>query len=105
MNKDLQTKFLHNTDDTGRHIVVSSRTGHRYAVEPIGDPHNKWGSIDPVTGKLMNKKGAGKFKGSIEPEESLITEENGFDNIVTIGPGKSPMAVIETLDAKYPDKV
>lgn len=69
------------------------------------DPHSDWGSIDPATGKLMNKKGAGKYKGSVEEDESLIKEENGFVKIHELKPGISPHAYIEMLDAEYPDKV
>jgi len=84
--------------------VVSIRTGKQYYVEPIGKPHTKWGSIDPATGALMNKKGAGKYEGSINEDESLITEENGFKNIKMFEPGQSPYAYIEEVDAQYPDK-
>ena len=79
MNSTFRTKFLTNTDDTGRFIVVSQRTGRTYYVEPIETAHTpKWGSVDPATGELMHKKGDGKFRGGISPNESLITPENGF---------------------------
>lgn len=100
-------KFLTNTDASGRFIVTSKRTGKTYAVEPIGDPHVNWGSIDPANKKkdapLMHKKGDGKYRGSIDEKDSLITEENGFTNIQMLTPGTSPLAVIDQLDAKYPD--
>lgn len=101
-------KFLTNTDDTGRFIVSSPRTGKRYFVEPVGDPHIEWGSIDPAAGakgKLMHKKGDGKYRGSIDAQDSLITEANDFKNIVTLEPGMSPMAYINNIDATYPDVV
>ena len=104
MTPEFRKKFLEKSEHTGRHLVVSYRTGKTYAVEAIGDPHIKWGSIDPASGDLMNKKGAGKYRGSIEEEDSLITEENGFKNIKTFKPGQSPYAYIEELDAQYPDK-
>lgn len=105
MNNEIMKKFLTNTDHTGRFIVSSIRTGKRYAVEPIGNPHVEWGSIDPALGlgsKLMHKKGNGKYRGSIDAEDSLITEENGFKNIVTLDIGTSPYAYIDMIDAKYP---
>ena len=103
----LRSKFLTNTDDTGRFIVFSPRTGRSYYVEPIETAHTpKWGSIDPATGNLMHKKGDGKFKGGIRPDESLITVENGFDEdkIHMLERGTSPLHAIDVLDAKYPDK-
>jgi hypothetical protein len=100
-----QKKFLTNTDQTGRFLVKSFRTGKTYAVEPIGDPHREWGSIDPAAGakgKLMHKKGDGKYRGSIDEQDSMITEANGCTNIQMLSPGTSPHAVIDRLDAKYP---
>jgi len=104
MKQEIVQKFLTNTDETGRFIVSSPRTGRTYFIEPIGDPHIAWGSIDPATKKLMNKKGAGKYTGSIEEKDSMITEENGFKNIRMLPPGTSPLAAIEFVDAQYPDK-
>ncbi len=102
MDSKLLKKFLTNTDETGRFIVCSKRTGKKYFVEPIGTVKTNWGSIDPATGDLMNKKGHDKYKGSIEPNESLITPENGFKNIITLDKGVSPLAYIDWIDAKYP---
>jgi hypothetical protein len=96
---------LTNTDETGRFIVHSMRTGVTYYVEPIlGAQTPKWGSIDPATGKLMNKKGHDKYTGAVTKDESLITEANGFKNVEMLEPGLSPLAVIEHRDAKYPGK-
>jgi len=86
---------------------VSQRTGRTYYVEPIETAHTpKWGSVDPATGELMHKKGDGKFRGGISPNESLITPENGFkeDKIHMLEAGVSPFHAIDVLDAKYPDK-
>lgn len=102
MNEDVRKKFFFETEHTGRFVVQSYRTGKKYFIEPIGDPHIAWGSIDPATGDLRNKKGAGKYRGSITADESLITESNGFKNIELLGPGCSPMMAIEARDAKYP---
>lgn len=105
MNETIRSKFLTNTDDTGRFIVFSERTGRTYFVEPIMYEHGAaWGSIDPATKKLVNKPGAGKYRGAINPEESLITVENGFKNITELDKGTSPLHAIEVLDAKYPDR-
>lgn len=100
-----RTEFLTNTDETGRFIVTSGRTGKTYFVEPIkGANTPKWGSIDPATGDLMNKKGHDKYTGAVSEKESLITENNGFKNITVLENGVSPMSAIEALDSKYPDK-
>ena len=107
MDTTFRTRFLINTDDTGRFIVISKRTGRTYFVEPIETAHTpKWGSIDPATGELMHKKGDGKYRGGISPAESLITPENGFDadKIHLLDRGTSPHLAIDFLDAKYPDK-
>lgn len=102
---DLRTQFLTNTDDTGRFIVYSTRTGRTYFVEPIVSGHTPaWGSVDPATGDLMHKKGDGKFRGGISANESLITKENGFEKIHMLEKGVSPHHAIDVLDAKYPTK-
>lgn len=93
--------FLINSSDTGRFIVKSFKTGKEYFIEPIGDPHIEWGSLDPASKEMNNKKGWKKYKGSIEKEESLITKENGFDNIYELKPGESPLGFIEKLDNEY----
>jgi hypothetical protein len=103
-NLEFRKKFLTNTDETGRYIVKSIRTGKTYYVEPIGSPYVQWGSIDPVTKKLVNKKGHDKYRGSIDMEDSMISEENGFTNIQLLPAGTSPASAIEVLDSKYPDK-
>lgn len=108
MNDNLKSKFLTNTDDTGRFIVYSKRTGRSYFVEPIMGAHTpEWGSIDPATGNLMHKKGDGKYKGGIRADESLITPENGFapEKITMLDVGVSPLNAIDVIDAKYPDAV
>ncbi len=106
MATEFSARFLSGRDDTGRFIVASVRTGKRYYVEAIGDPHISWGSVIPGDDShLAVKKGWGKNKGSIEPEESLITAENGFEKITMLEPGISPHAYIDMLDAQYPDKV
>ena len=106
MNADFTKKFLTNTDETGRFIVYSQRTGRRYFVEPIdnGNVRTEWGSIDPATGNLMNKKGHDKYKGAVTEKESLITEQNGFQKITMCEPGMSPHSMIDFIDSKYPDK-
>lgn len=108
MDTQFREQFLTNTDDTGRFIVTSKRTGRQYFVEAIDDRSatdwTKWGSIDPATGKLMNKHGFRKYHGAVSSKESLITSENGFKKITVLEPGTSPLLAIEDLDAQYPDQ-
>jgi hypothetical protein len=108
MNPELMKKFLTSTDETGRFIVSSPRTGKTYAVEPIDNRSKtdwtEWGSIDPASGKMMNKPGFRKYAGAIDEKDSLITEDNGFKNIKMLEPGDSPLAVIDMIDSGYPDK-
>ena len=103
----LRKQFLTNTDETGRFIIYSTRTGRSYFVEPTVTEHTPvWGSIDPATGKLMNKKGHDKYRGGINANESLITTENGFapDKITMLDRGTSPHNAVDVIDARYPDK-
>ena len=102
ITEELKKRFLFNTDETGRFIVTSFITGKEYYVEVIGDGRGgEWGSYNPGTGNIEHKKGAGKYTGSIQPEESLITEENGFIKIWETPVGASPFAEIDRRDKEY----
>lgn len=57
-----------------------------------------WGDIDPATKKVTGSYGM-KYKGSIKEDESMITEENGFDKII-YGTG-SPYATIEKMHDEW----
>ena len=104
MNADFTSRFLSNTDETGRFMFHSKRTGRSYFVEPILGAHTpEWGSIDPATGKLVNKKGTGKYTGGVNEADSLIIKENGFKTITMLDKGVSPFHAIDVMDAKYPD--
>jgi len=97
--------FLVDSEDTGRHIVKSIRTGREYYVEPIGDGRMAdWGSYNPSTGNIEHKKGAGKCAGSVREIESIVTKENGFDEVHFVDSG-SPYEQINKLDEKYPDLI
>lgn len=103
--QDFRKRFLISRDDTGRFIVDSYRTGKSYFVEPIGpDRAADWGSYNPSTGKIENKKGFDKHRGAIDESDSLINSKNGFkdENIHYTGIGSSPMSYIDMLDSKYP---
>ncbi|WP_046742981.1 hypothetical protein [Kordia zhangzhouensis] len=100
MRHDVLQKFLYKTEDSGRFLVTSKRTGVTYFVEPIdsGKPTNLWGDLDPATKKLTGDYG-NKRRGAVLAEESLITEENGFQNI-SIFKG-SPLGEIDRRDQLY----
>ena len=102
MNEDIRKRFLINNDDTGRFLVTSTKTGKTYFVEAIdSDELTKWGDYDPATKKFQTENYGQKYKGSIKPEESMITEENGFTNIHTLGVGVSPLDYINRIDNEY----
>ena len=82
--------------DTGRYYVVDQKTGRKFCVEPISGNNTSWGDIDPATKKLTGSYGK-KHKGSIDLDESIITEENGFKNIVVLEVGESPSDYINRL--------
>ena len=101
--QEFRNRFLTDRDESGRFIVKSFRTGKSYFVEPIGaDRPADWGSFNPSTGNIENKKGFDKFRGSISENESMITKENGFEKIHYAGIGSSPMSYIDELDSKFP---
>lgn len=105
MDNDFKKKFLFNRDETGRFIVKSIKTGKSYFVEVIdGDERTKWGDVDPATKKMIGSYGD-KYKGSIRKEESMITKENGFDKIHTLGVGESPLDYINRIDDEYFEKM
>ena len=81
--------------DNGRYTYTDIKSGRKFVIEPIGDDRNNWGDFDPVTKKFTGNYGE-KHRGSIDEKESIITKENGFKNIVDLGPGISPESYIET---------
>ena len=105
MDNDFKKRFLFNRDETGRFIVKSVKTGKSYFVEVIdGDERTNWGDVDPATKKMTGSYGD-KYKGSIRKEESMITKENGFDKIHTLGVGESPLDYINRIDDEYFEKM
>lgn len=102
MDTKIIKDFLSGTDDTGRFVLTSTKTGIKYFIEPISKLSTaNWGSIDPITGKMVNKKGFDKHKGAITHDQTMITEENGFKNITLLEPGVSPISEIQRRDAKH----
>ncbi len=66
MKKITIKDFLVNSDDTGRFIVKSLKTGRTYYVEPIDSGERvDWGDLNPATKKLEGDYGS-KHKGAIK---------------------------------------
>lgn len=88
-------EFLKDSDHTGRFIVFS-RSGKKYYVEPCGISHTGFGDVNPATKKVEGDYG-GKYQGSVLESESILTDDNGFTDVVTLAPGVSPLAYIQNL--------
>jgi len=102
MEATIKKRFFEDRDETGRFMVVSSKTGVRYYIEPQGNGRPAdWGSYNPSTGNIENKKGFDKFTGSVLPQDTIITEENGFKHVEMIGIGTSPFSEIDKRDAVH----
>lgn len=73
------SEFLKDSENTGRYIIKDIDSGKLFFVEPIGFTKTNWGDIDPATNKVTGSYG--RYRGSVNEKDSLITEENGFTNI------------------------
>lgn len=82
--------------NSGRYFYTDLKTNRTFCIEPIGDNHEKWGDVDPVTKKMSGSYGE-KYQGSIDKKDTIITEKNGFKNITFLQPGVSPESYIEML--------
>lgn len=103
MKTDILKRFLTNTDESGRFIMKSRITGITYFVEPIYNGKTpKWGDVNPATGEIEGNYGS-KYTGAVLERESLITQENGFENI---GYFKgSPFGAIDQRDKEHQKKL
>lgn len=82
---------------TGRFYIVDEETGRKFCIEPISNKNRtNWGDVNPATKKVEGKYGK-KYKGSVEKNESIISEENGFKNIKILESGKNPQDYINEL--------
>lgn len=82
---------------TGRFYFTSPKTGKVWCIEPIGDSHVKWGDLNPATGKVEGNYGQ-KYAGSVDEKDSIITKENGYENIHYSGIGSDPISYINKLE-------
>jgi hypothetical protein len=83
--------------DSGRYYIIDQKTSRKFCVEPLleGDK-TKWGDFNPATKEIEGLYGK-KHIGAINREDSIITEENGFKNIIELEPGISPDSYIDEL--------
>ena len=106
--EEVRKNFLVDRDDTGNLIVhMNDGTGKSYMVEfiePKGGVRTDWGSYNPSTGNVENKKGAGKFRGAIKESESVLTPENGFPDAKIIE-GASFMYSVEQKHEEWKKKM
>lgn len=94
-------EFLTNRDETGREMVFFPETGKQYFIEYIEPRVMKdvaWGDVDPATKKLTGSYG-GKSIGAVKEADSMITKENGFEDIRE-GKG-SPYWTIQQMHNEY----
>lgn len=85
---------------TGRYYVVDQATGRKFCVEPIAGRNEKVDDKVFVNGGASGnaeKNKSNPLGGSVHEEDSIITQENGYTDIMTLGPGKSPNGYIEWL--------
>ena len=83
---------------SGRYFVLKS--GRKFCVEPIAERNQK------IDGQVFRNGGIGgnevknkQLGGSIREEDSIITPENGYKNIMRLPAGHSPNGMIESLMA------
>jgi hypothetical protein len=86
--------------DTGRYWIHDQKTGRRFCVEPISERNEKLTDKVYKNGGTTGDSEKNKSQiqgGSIHEEDSIITEENGFNTIVHTKPGESPIDVVNRL--------
>lgn len=75
-------------------VFTVVKNGRVFKVEPISEHAERgadWGNTD------MSNRPIG---GAVHPDDSTITAENGFTNIVTLDKGESPLGYIDELIRK-----
>lgn len=81
---------------SNRRYMVYTKSGRKFMVEEIGDPHVSWGNVIPGANKMESVYA--KMDDVITEKDSQITQENGYKNIVILNPGTSPLGYIEAID-------
>ncbi len=97
---------MNNVKYTTIHSTILNRT---FYVEVIEDhPENldrvSWGDVNVATKQLESKNYGKKNQAGINMSESIITKENGFNDINYLPPGTSPEGYIELLEKQHLQK-
>jgi len=79
---------------SGRFWVRDLKSNRVFCVEPLENRHEEKIILQPSETVVEDNK---KYKGTIKPEESIITKDNGFVNIVDTA---NPLDYIERLLSK-----
>lgn len=93
---------MSNVKYTTVHSTILNRTFYFEVIEDHPDNLDRveFGDINPATKKLEGSYGK-KNKGGINMADSVITKENGFNDIKFLPPGTSPHGYIELLEKEY----
>lgn len=75
---------------TGRYFI--RKNGRTFCVEPINERNQKLNDKTFTNGGIDQVQG-----GSVTVEDSIITVENGFINIIDLPAGVSPDSTIDLL--------
>lgn len=81
---------------SNRRYMVYMKSGRKFMVEEIGDPHVSWGNV--ILGSNKIESVYAKLDDVITEKDSQITKENGFKNICMLEVGTSPLGYIDVLD-------
>ncbi len=94
---------MSNVKYTTVHSHILNKTFYIEVLEDHPDNLDRvqWGDINPATRQLETGDYGKKNPAGINMNESVITKENGFKNIVELKPGTSPMGYIELLEKEY----
>jgi len=85
---------------TGRYTVRDMATGRTFVVEPIAERGQRTTDRVITNGGTDGEAVKNKSQvqgGSVHDEDSVITPENGFENITVAPAGVSPMDIINGL--------
>lgn len=82
---------------TGRYYI--RKNGRTFCIEPIHQRNDNVNKPSWLNGGISGDevKVEKNLGGSIREEDSIITPENGFKNIIMLPPGVSPNGYIEGL--------
>jgi hypothetical protein len=85
-------------ENTGRYTVRSANK--TYTVEPLSERNQKVDDVAFKNGGISGNavKVTKDTGGSVRPEDSIITKENGYKRIAVLPPGMSPNGFIESLE-------